>query len=850
MTLLGGSEPNDQFVEAKIMSGNADADSFSVCSSELSSKDSDGSASCRVVPKSEAASVLAMNDNADTDNRALEPAHEVQQEKKDESIVCEDTMKTEKGPSGTKQALDFDSNSSVERKKLSIDSIDRSSLAMNPAAAEFKSSRSRRVASSTPALNGSSTTTITSPSKDHVMSLPVRGDNDSSKNDSQGNSISLLQFPKLEDKLLSDVDEAVNVFAMMNMAPSIENSPATINTRTPIDGRIRPAGQSTGWHEEEQQDSSNMETFCDLLFDEDLPFGTGSRLQRNSSQSSNMSSQGYISSHQLDQMTSSGALSGPRDYPSFNYPSSMDYGSPPSAGNSNESLGIVGAQRFRGHSDPTLQKLDPAFSLSQYPMPSSPPLCYGYEGPGSTGGSSTSSGGNGTSRRGPSGPRQPGEGTEDLDQDILSVEPCRGGRRMRITLLAAGFVIGQSGISIRAISQFTGANIQSWTENCGMNGALRSTRVFQLQGTTKACDAAEIIIRDAVDRYKTLCEGKSRGEYVQRVQRIHGVEFSYQPPPRSAAPMAAALGNARSQQQLLPQQQQQVQQQQVQQQHKPSPINGNMSPSQQIPSVTQLSSIQQITPPSSGSNSLVWDDSSPESNSGTSPQLQNRVGVSRRRGGRRVRTLVRQDGLVDLTKGELQQDFQRINAIYQSPTNLTTSSSSMNLQLTPASTFPLPQDSDLMSQQQQQTHASQLASRIHFGVDNNSNAGGMQNQNYLLNGAPTTAQNEGQSFQSTAKAEDHGHSYVSTQNATDSPVDQGLLPLPQELLDAPFTKSMGLGNPWSSIVSSTVASSQDSLSTGTDSETKFSVQETQRRSDPWTQQWLGNSYHTVGSSNF
>lgn len=37
---------------------------------------------------------------------------------------------------------------------------------------------------------------------------------------------------------------------------------------------------------------------------------------------------------------------------------------------------------------------------------------------------------------------------------------------MRVTLLAAGFVIGARGISARLIGQVTGAIVQSWTESC------------------------------------------------------------------------------------------------------------------------------------------------------------------------------------------------------------------------------------------------------------------------------------------------------------------------------------------------------------------------------------------------
>ena len=48
-------------------------------------------------------------------------------------------------------------------------------------------------------------------------------------------------------------------------------------------------------------------------------------------------------------------------------------------------------------------------------------------------------------------------------------------------------------------------------------------------------------MHDAVERYKELCEGGCSGQFVSRIQRIHGVDFTYQPPPRSVVPFAAAL---------------------------------------------------------------------------------------------------------------------------------------------------------------------------------------------------------------------------------------------------------------------------------------------------------------------
>lgn len=49
------------------------------------------------------------------------------------------------------------------------------------------------------------------------------------------------------------------------------------------------------------------------------------------------------------------------------------------------------------------------------------------------------------------------------------------------------------------------------------------------------------VISAAVDRYKELCEGRYVGQAVPRAQRVLGVEFSYQPPPKSTVPYAASL---------------------------------------------------------------------------------------------------------------------------------------------------------------------------------------------------------------------------------------------------------------------------------------------------------------------
>ncbi|KAK9823648.1 hypothetical protein WJX72_004420 [[Myrmecia] bisecta] len=141
----------------------------------------------------------------------------------------------------------------------------------------------------------------------------------------------------------------------------------------------------------------------------------------------------------------------------------------------------------------------------------------------------------------PSGPRKPGEGTEDEEQGLVSAEATTtGGALIRITLLAAGFIIGERGRSVRDITKQTGADIKSWTEPSKDVNA-RSTRVFVIEGKHRSVVMALQIISDAVDRYKMLCEGALRGQCVAPSQIVHKVEFNYQPPPRKNVPYAAAV---------------------------------------------------------------------------------------------------------------------------------------------------------------------------------------------------------------------------------------------------------------------------------------------------------------------
>ncbi|XP_024368515.1 uncharacterized protein [Physcomitrium patens] len=120
------------------------------------------------------------------------------------------------------------------------------------------------------------------------------------------------------------------------------------------------------------------------------------------------------------------------------------------------------------------------------------------------------------------------------DHRVVSTDYQAAGTQalMRVTLLAAGFVIGARGISVRLIGQVTGAIVQSWTESCRPDSI--PIRLFRIQGKKAVVQTAVALIEQAVVKYKDLCECKRRGEFVQREHVINGVEFYYQPPPRKA----------------------------------------------------------------------------------------------------------------------------------------------------------------------------------------------------------------------------------------------------------------------------------------------------------------------------
>lgn len=124
-----------------------------------------------------------------------------------------------------------------------------------------------------------------------------------------------------------------------------------------------------------------------------------------------------------------------------------------------------------------------------------------------------------------------------MEHRVLKVldDPQNSFTEMHVTLLAAGFVIGPSGQSVRAICEKSGAHIQSSTRS-GVQGP---HRLFAIVGNDKCRASAQHIIESAVNLYQQLFRGL--GKCVSRQQLICGVQFTWQPPPKSAVPQATPL---------------------------------------------------------------------------------------------------------------------------------------------------------------------------------------------------------------------------------------------------------------------------------------------------------------------
>eukprot|EP01025_Chloroclados_australasicus_P045115 TRINITY_DN49213_c0_g1_i1.p1 TRINITY_DN49213_c0_g1~~TRINITY_DN49213_c0_g1_i1.p1 ORF type:complete len:438 (+),score=23.03 TRINITY_DN49213_c0_g1_i1:92-1315(+) len=143
----------------------------------------------------------------------------------------------------------------------------------------------------------------------------------------------------------------------------------------------------------------------------------------------------------------------------------------------------------------------------------------------------------------PSGPRAPTEGIDNQEQGIVHAELIEDPQQSRVvlyvTMLAAGFVIGVRGVSIRQICELTSTQIRSETIKPGRFP--RTTRLFEITGSDLQCKQALDIIVSAVDLYKRLTEGQMEGQRVEQIQHAANIAFVYQPPPYRMVPQAAQL---------------------------------------------------------------------------------------------------------------------------------------------------------------------------------------------------------------------------------------------------------------------------------------------------------------------
>jgi len=128
-----------------------------------------------------------------------------------------------------------------------------------------------------------------------------------------------------------------------------------------------------------------------------------------------------------------------------------------------------------------------------------------------------------------------GEGCTSDSQEITSAI-CLDDRTvlLRITILAAGFVIGPKGSSIKSISEKFDVHIQSKTVLGG------EYREFKCSGERANLMKCIQTIKEAVCTYKRLTEGEFKGACIQSSLIICGIAFDYCPPPKSKMPHAAS----------------------------------------------------------------------------------------------------------------------------------------------------------------------------------------------------------------------------------------------------------------------------------------------------------------------
>ena len=132
-------------------------------------------------------------------------------------------------------------------------------------------------------------------------------------------------------------------------------------------------------------------------------------------------------------------------------------------------------------------------------------------------------------------------GTEaGAGEGIEGVSCTSQSTKLRVTLLAAGFILGPNGASVHQLEKV--CNIKIISRNLPRDlQCVRPTREFTLTGSQEAQSMAVAMFQCAIYAYKVLTEGTYRGKKVTRLQLIGDVIFRYKRPPRSKAPHAAQL---------------------------------------------------------------------------------------------------------------------------------------------------------------------------------------------------------------------------------------------------------------------------------------------------------------------
>lgn len=110
------------------------------------------------------------------------------------------------------------------------------------------------------------------------------------------------------------------------------------------------------------------------------------------------------------------------------------------------------------------------------------------------------------------GKRKEGEGVEDAEQGILdAMESPNGGAELLITLLAAGFIIGPSGSSVRAISTVSGSTISSWNETFRSRSKERKVRRVVVEVSSTWCSSYHVHVKKNF-KYKKYFSISGTGE--------------------------------------------------------------------------------------------------------------------------------------------------------------------------------------------------------------------------------------------------------------------------------------------------------------------------------------------------